>query len=85
MKKLVTYLTTAFPDKNFTIDAVFALKEVGVDKIELGIPFSDPVADGPVIEKANLIAIQNGFKIDDILIDGKLLEQEIWDRIKKYW
>jgi tryptophan synthase alpha chain len=81
MKQLVAYLTTAFPDKNFTIDAVFALKEVGVDKIELGIPFSDPVADGPVIEKANLIAIQNGFKIDDIFEVSK----QITNQIDTYW
>jgi tryptophan synthase alpha chain len=40
--------------------------EAGVDSIELGIPFSDPVADGPVIEKANLKALQNGFKMDDL-------------------
>jgi len=81
MKQLVAYLTTAFPDKNFTIDAVFALKEAGVDKIELGIPFSDPVADGPVIEEANLIAIQNGFKIDDIFEVSK----QIGNQIDTYW
>ena len=81
MKKLVAYLTTAFPDKNFTIDAILALKENGVDKIELGIPFSDPVADGEVIEKANLLALQNGFKIDDIFEVSK----EIGDKIDTYW
>ncbi len=81
MKKLVAYLTTAYPDKNFTIDAVLALKENGVDKIELGIPFSDPVADGPVIEKANLIALQNGFKINDVFEVSK----EIGNKIDTYW
>ena len=81
MKKLVAYLTTAYPDKNFTIDAILALKEAGVDKIELGIPFSDPVADGEVIEKANLIALQNGFKIND-LFDVSL---EIGSKIDTYW
>ena len=81
MKKLVAYLTTAFPDKNFTIDAILALKENGVDKIELGIPFSDPVADGPVIEKANLIALQNGFKIRDVFS----VSEAIKDKIDTYW
>ena len=81
MKKLVAYLTTAFPDKNFTIDAVLALKEAGVDKIELGIPFSDPVADGPVIEKANLIALQNGFKIDNLFE----VSEAIGNQIDTYW
>ncbi|WP_457594190.1 tryptophan synthase subunit alpha [Hydrogenimonas sp.] len=67
MKKLVAYITTGYPDKNFTVDLALALKEAGVDSLELGIPFSDPVADGPVIEAANLLALQNGFKIADLL------------------
>ena len=63
MKKLVGYITAAFPDKNFTIDLAYELNRNGVDTLEIGIPFSDPVADGPVIEKANLLALKNGFKI----------------------
>lgn len=66
MKHLVGYITVAFPDKNFTIDLALSLKNSGVDTLELGIPFSDPVADGPVIEKANLIALENGFKLNDL-------------------
>jgi tryptophan synthase alpha chain len=81
MKQLVAYLTTAFPDSNFTIDATLALKEAGVDKIELGIPFSDPVADGPVIEKANLISLQNGFKLNDLFE----VSEKIGDKIDTYW
>ncbi|RUM45805.1 MAG: tryptophan synthase subunit alpha [Hydrogenimonas sp.] len=67
MKKLVAYITTGYPDKSFTVDLALALKEAGVDSLELGIPFSDPVADGPVIEAANLLALQKGFKIADLL------------------
>jgi len=67
LKKLVAYITTGFPDKNFTVDLALSLKEAGVDSLELGIPFSDPVADGPVIEAANSKALQNGFKIVDLL------------------
>jgi tryptophan synthase alpha chain len=63
----VAYITTGYPDKHFTIDLALALKEAGVDSLELGIPFSDPVADGPVIEAANLFALQKGFKIADLL------------------
>jgi tryptophan synthase alpha chain len=81
MKKLVAYLTTAFPDKNFTIDAVLALKEAGVDKIELGIAFSDPVADGAVIEKANLLALKNGFRIKDLFE----VSQNVANQIDTYW
>lgn len=67
MKQLVGYITTGFPDKNFTADLALALSQNGVDSIELGVPFSDPVADGPVIEKANHKALELGFKFQDVL------------------
>lgn len=67
MKQLVGYITTGFPDKNFTADLALALAQNGVDSIELGVPFSDPVADGPVIEKANHKALDLGFKFNDLL------------------
>ncbi len=66
MKKLVGFITSSFPENNFTVDLALNMKEAGVDTIELGIPFSDPVADGPVIEKASLRALQNGFKLKDL-------------------
>jgi len=65
-KKLVAYITTGFPSLDFTIDASLALAEAGVDTLELGMPFSDPVADGPVIEAANLKALQNGFRLQNL-------------------
>jgi len=77
LKKLVAYITTGFPDKNFTVDLALSLKEAGVDSLELGIPFSDPVADGPVIEAANLLALQNGFKIADLLEVSEKIAPEI--------
>jgi tryptophan synthase alpha chain len=66
LKNLVAYITTGFPSLEFTVDASLALAEAGVDTLELGMPFSDPVADGAVIEKANLKALQNGFKLQDL-------------------
>ncbi len=66
MKKLVGYITTGFPDRYFTIDLAMAMGEAGVDTLELGMPFSDPVADGPVIERANLHALNNGFKLEHL-------------------
>lgn len=66
MKHLVAYITTGYPSLEFTVDMALALGEAGVDTLELGIPFSDPVADGPVIEAANLKALQNGFKIQQL-------------------
>jgi len=66
LKHLVAYITTGFPSLDFTVDAALALAEAGVDTLELGMPFSDPVADGPVIEAANLKALQNGFKLEHL-------------------
>ena len=65
-KKLVGFITSSLTSNNFTIDLALSMKEAGVDTLELGIPFSDPVADGPVIEKASLKALQNGFKLKDL-------------------
>ncbi len=77
MKRLVGYITSAYPDKEFTIDLVLAMKEKGVDSIELGIPFSDPVADGPVIEEANVRALQKGFTFADTLAITKAIASHI--------
>ncbi len=77
MKKLVAYITTGYPDLQFTEDVAFALKEAGVDTLELGVPFSDPVADGPIIEKANLLSLQGGFKLEDLLDVSNNIAKEI--------
>lgn len=81
MKKLVGFITASLPDKNFTIDLALSLKESGVDILELGIPFSDPVADGPVIEKASLMALQNGFKLTELFE----ITQKIAPKIDTFW
>lgn len=81
MKQLVTYITSCYPEKSFSIDLALALGESGVDSIELGVPFSDPVADGPVIEKANHIALENGFRFQDVLDISK----EIGDKVDTLW
>jgi len=66
LKKLVGYLTAGYAPIDFTVDAAFALKEAGMDTLEIGMPFSDPVADGPIIERANLHALKNGFKLQEL-------------------
>lgn len=66
MKKLISYITASYPSTSFSIDLALSLNENGTDILEIGIPFSDPVADGPVIEQANLASIKNGFKFEDI-------------------
>ena len=67
MKKLVAYITSGYPEKSFSIDLALALGENGVDTLELGVPFSDPVADGPLIEKANHKALELGFKFKHLI------------------
>lgn len=56
----VTFLTAGYPTPDVTVDALLALEAGGADIIELGVPFSDPMADGAVIQKANNIAIEHG-------------------------
>src|ERR1700733_6558193 len=57
---IVAYITAGDPSLHPTIKFVFALAEAGADLIELGIPFSDPVADGPVIQRASERALEVG-------------------------
>jgi tryptophan synthase alpha chain len=81
LKNLVAYITTGYPSLSFTVDMALALAEAGVDTLELGVPFSDPVADGPVIEKANLKALGNGFKLQHLFDVSK----EIAPKIDTLW
>jgi tryptophan synthase alpha chain len=67
LKHLVAYITSGYPDPAFSVDLALALGESGVDTLELGVPFSDPVADGPVIEKANYRALEQGTRFTDVL------------------
>ena len=57
---LVMFTTTGFPAIDSTVPVLKALADSGVDVIELGVPFSDPLAEGPTIQKSNHIALQNG-------------------------
>lgn len=77
MKKLVAYITSGYPEKSFSIDLALALHENGVDTLELGVPFSDPVADGPLIEKANQKALELGFKFEDLLEISKVVAPKV--------
>jgi len=62
VKQLVGYITAGVVEETLTIDLLSAMYEAGVDTIELGIPFSDPVADGPVIQAAGQRALEQGFR-----------------------
>jgi tryptophan synthase alpha chain len=60
---LIGYLPVGFPDLATSIEAAVALAENGVDAIELGLPYSDPVMDGPVIQRATQAALAGGFRL----------------------
>jgi len=66
-KGFIAYVTAGFPDVAGTLQAVQVLEAAGADVIELGIPFSDPMADGPVIQKAATLALQAGITTSKIL------------------
>ena len=64
--KLIVFITAGFPKKESTEDLVLQAIEGGADMIEIGIPFSDPQADGPIIQKASEIALSNGISLSII-------------------
>ncbi|HEV8691031.1 MAG TPA: tryptophan synthase subunit alpha [Ideonella sp.] len=66
-KALIPYVTAGDPYADATVDIMLALAEGGADVIELGIPFSDPMADGPVIQKASERALAKGIGMGQVL------------------
>ena len=62
-KILSIYFTAGYPRINDSVDIIKALDKNGVDMIEVGIPFSDPIADGPIIQNSSTIAIKNGMNM----------------------
>ncbi|MDE5931304.1 MAG: tryptophan synthase subunit alpha, partial [Lachnospiraceae bacterium] len=76
-KAFIAFITCGDPDLETTAAAVRAAVENGADLIELGIPFSDPTAEGPVIQGANLRALTGGVTTDKIFSLVKELRQDI--------
>lgn len=76
-KAFIPFITCGDPDLETTAAAVRAAVHNGADLIELGIPFSDPTAEGPVIQGANLRALTGGITTDDIFSFVKELRQDI--------
>src|SRR3982074_2523382 len=64
---LVAYITAGDPSLAATEQFVVALANAGADVIELGVPFSDPVADGPVIQRASERALRHNTSLEDVL------------------
>jgi len=60
---LSVYFTAGYPELNSTVNIIKSLEESGADMVEIGMPFSDPMADGPVIQKSNEQALRNGMSL----------------------
>ncbi len=74
---LVVFVTSGFPDKQATLELVPELVAAGADLVELGVPFSDPLAEGPVIQQSSFRALQEGVTLTDCLD----MTQKLRDRV----
>ena len=76
-KAFIAFITCGDPNLETTAAAIKAAVENGADLIELGIPFSDPTAEGPVIQGANLRALNSGITTDKIFSFVKELRRDV--------
>jgi tryptophan synthase alpha chain len=72
------YCTAGYPHLDSTIPVMMALQENGADIIELGMPYSDPVADGPVIQHSSQVALHNGMSIEKLFQQLQGFRQEVY-------
>jgi len=91
--ELVGYLPVGFPSLEGSIDAAVALVEGGVTALELGVPYSDPVMDGPVIQAAGQAALDAGFRLRDVFtateaiasrVDVPIYVMTYWNPVVQY-
>src|ERR1700740_3091564 len=73
---LSIYCTAGYPELNSTVEVLKALQEAGADMIELGMPYSDPLADGPPIQASSNVAIKNGMTIGVLFDQLKSFRKE---------
>lgn len=66
---LVPYVTAGHPEAGCTVEVLDALADSGADVLELGIPFSDPLADGPTIQRSSFLSLRNGTTVERVLRD----------------
>ncbi len=90
---LIGYLPVGFPTLDESVEAAVALVENGVDALELGLPYSDPVMDGPVIQAATQQALANGFRLAHGFeavrriterVDAPVLIMTYWNPVVQY-
>jgi len=75
-KALIAYIMAGFPNEKSVLMTIRGLVRGGVDIIELGFPFSDPLADGPVIQNAGTVSLEKGTKINDFFNIVKKIRKE---------
>ena len=89
----IGYLPVGFPDLQTSIDASVALVENGVDVLELGLPYSDPVMDGVAIQRATQKSLEAGFRVRDVFtaireirqrVDVPVLVMTYWNPVTQY-
>ena len=71
------YCTAGYPQINSTVEVITALQSNGADIVEIGIPYSDPIADGPVIQQSNMQALENGMSIPLLFEQLKSIRENI--------
>ncbi|PJJ72262.1 tryptophan synthase alpha chain [Diaminobutyricimonas aerilata] len=90
---LIGYLPVGFPDLDTSVEAAVALVENGVDALELGVPYSDPVMDGLAIQRATQAALSAGFRLRDVFtaverirarVDAPVLVMTYWNPVVQY-
>jgi len=90
---LIGYLPAGYPDIQTSIDAVIALSESGADIIELGVPYSDPVMDGLVIQRATNASLDGGFRLANLfeilrattgVVSAPILVMTYWNPVVQY-
>jgi len=74
---LSIYFTAGFPTLNSTVDVILQLQEAGVDLVEVGVPYSDSLVDGPTIQVSNEIALKNGITLKQIFEDLNKSKEKI--------
>ncbi len=77
-KAFISFITVGDPDLKTSKEAILEMVKNGTDLIELGIPFSDPMAEGPTIQSANVRALKNGITTDDIFEFVKDIRKEVF-------
>ena len=90
---LIGYYPAGFPTVQDSVDALVAMAENGCDVLEIGVPYSDPVMDGLVIQEATELARENGFSLSDLFeviravrakVETPLLVMSYWNPVLAY-